>query len=454
MVRVFLVCAWVSMVACGGGNGVGGGGANIDIDPEGPEGGASGIRMDLLAGTVVEFLAMPLGPDQALARYSEVGGVEVTVSITGPGEGSLTVDGVTVDGLGALTEVERAALEALTVGPMAEALTLIPLEIGCHGGADLEPAAMAALLLPWQIVSKYLETDRVAAALDAAARSSCRYFPEIAPDGSGAAATHLLFGPEVPLPVVFGFFPFDEFGAIDGTVPFALPPAPTASAMGISGSRCRGACGLGCTTTNCKVKEAWYCVAGADESSGEKEKWQTFSCGVAAGCIVHDDCYDECNALYGVGSFWAIHCRHARFNDSCDSDAQSMYGIVQCTKWAAGYGPYDAIQDFQYPVAGTRVGDPECGEEPDVRDGGEDAGGPEGAGACVFHCQTCCPDFQEIWGCHEGFTSQAACVEESFPEVPECVSISYQKWYEGKSCAAVCGETTQMNCPAFWRPEH
>lgn len=451
-----LVGACLLLAACAGSGGGGGAGAaKIDIDTDGPAGGASGRHVSLLGGTVVDFSVTPQGPGQAEAVFSSAGGPEVVASITGPEAGTLIIGGVAVDGIGALTAAERAAVEAMVAGPMAETLTLVPLELGCHGEADLESAAMAALLLPWQVASKYVETDRVAAALEAAAASSCRYFPEVEPDGKGAAAPHLLFGPEVVFPVVFGFFPFDDQGAIDGTVPYALPPAPAKSIEGTGGSRCRGACGLGCTTTNCTVKEAWYCVQDGGEDTGEKEQWQTFTCGVAAGCIVHDACYDNCNALYGKGSFWAIHCKHARFFDSCDTDAQSMYGAVQCAKWAAGYGPYDTMQDFHYPADKSRVSDPECGgAEPDVVE--DDAAVATGVGACVNTCQTCCPYIQEVWGCRDGVTSQEACNEETFPEVgQQCVSISGWVWHEGNSCAGVCAETRNYgDCPLFKRPAH
>lgn len=234
--------------------------SELAIEAIGADGSVRGeLRTD--AGVVYGFEA---APSEAGGRATFVlpDGERLTVEVQTE-TGRLDFAGGTFDGAGALGELEATALaEALeALGP---ALAGIPLELGCRD-AGVAEAALAALVFPLQLQLKYLDPDRAMNAYQLARRSSCAYFPAAAAslDAFEAAAPRgrLLLGPEAPFPVVMGWLPLDEEGAAaQSTVVSGLTDAGAPSLIGPCGARCRGACGVDCTTTNCTRTREFRCM--------------------------------------------------------------------------------------------------------------------------------------------------------------------------------------------------
>ncbi|TVQ96787.1 MAG: DUF4214 domain-containing protein [Desulfovibrionales bacterium] len=319
--------------------------------------------------------------------------------ITTDREVRVSVNGQTLDGKGALSAQEQQALADLFSDPAGRAMALAALEAGCLPESEITPRQLAALLAPLQLALKYLHPDRVQRIMDLAGQTSCDYFNAYSHQ---VPRTALLLSPATPVPAVFGYVPFDEHGAVEASwrsarcpettsrsrsgtagitaTPDAMLPVPgdlaphlmrtTRSVLdepgiqidifGTCGSKCRGACGPDCEFTNCGAPlEVWDCIQ--DErgrNTGFKMHYDLFTCGVHAGCIAHDACYDVENELWGCGSWAAFIRRHhidwiilnqtPRAIRSCDGKAIYDYGVDQANKWALGLGPFDREWKFAY----------------------------------------------------------------------------------------------------------
>jgi hypothetical protein len=311
------------------------------LDIEVTDDGVTGT-LTFTSGDVATFTASRVAEGSGAATIT-AGGASVTASVADDAL-ALDVGALTVDGLGALTPDEQAAVDALATGPLADALALVPLQLGCAPDAASVPLdAVAALLAPWQAVLKYNELDRASKAQEMAARSGCAYFADS--DGSelGRPLNHLVqLSYESPLPTVFGVFPFDADGeAVD----------PTRAAGDVSGpcrALCRGACGADCEPVNCDQEVGEQCdVDVAGNPTGYVIATLTHVCGTATGCQEHDDCYDLCNQQYACGSWDAAYCRRG-----CDDEAIGRHGFQTCLGWAQGLGPFSATLRFPIPVEG------------------------------------------------------------------------------------------------------
>lgn len=287
-------------------------------------------RLALEDGTSVRFGATADG-DGATGWLEASSGSRAEVVLTDPDTMTLTWEGVQLDGAGALTSEEQDALQALDAR-FGDALGLVPLWLGCDDAA-LDPASVAALLVPWQAVLKYLEPDRDAAIKAIADQTACAWFldPVVGWEGTRTNDTVRL-SHEVPVPDVFGFFPFDDVGQIESTARSA------GDNFGPCDALCRGACGADCDEDDCTVSAGSVCETDVSSggNTGRVLAAALEECGTAQGCREHDDCYDTCHLIRGCGSWGAAWCRRG-----CDIDACSTYGVSTCTDWARGFGPKD-----------------------------------------------------------------------------------------------------------------
>lgn len=364
------------------------------------------------------------GPDGAFNGHynypAEMGAVTVTFSVTrdglatyqleddsedvleiilsDPNQASLTWSGVAMDGYGALSDHESATLSGLMAGDLAHALDIVPLDLGCQEQGTLTDQQLAALLFPLQMRFKYLVEERSGEINHLAMHSICNYSDTT----NGKAPTLLSVSSAMPVPVVVGYFPFDDEGAVEITglqndynrtastsecpvIPAfnpaknaIIPPNEIASILytpflqddddlehheneyGPCNSKCRGACGVDCTLTNCEWWEDWRCELDKQLNlTGYKYRWDVYKCGVHPGCVEHDACYDRCNQNYGCGTWRAAYCRHdtswagssslaPAATLSCDGVAISTYSLKTSLDWARGYGPFENKEIFEY----------------------------------------------------------------------------------------------------------
>ena len=339
-------------------------------------------------GDALSFEVSRDGLGGASASFSWPDGTTVSASVSGE-MGWVLVGDVSVDGYGAPSQEERDALDVLRALP-GDGLALLPLDLAC-AETDIEPAELAALLLPWQMLLKFTD-ERGTVIGDRAAASACSYFPDVEEPGSAPRPDLLRLSYDNPIPNVFGFFPFDAEGAVDSTpVLFlsldAAADASTTLLSGPCGALCRGTCGPDCTKNNCEEIVEWRCETdAAGLQTGVKNLWTVYTCGTALGCRKHDECYDACNE--GRCDTWsAAVCRRG-----CDVEATLEFGPSNGQSWARGYGPYDSYLSYEYPWDAPMTDEALCAvetedEPPDGPDPPDVPGlDPEIYAACLSAC--------------------------------------------------------------------
>lgn len=309
------------------------GGVRFSVEPEG-KGGAH-AHFDLVRSEA--SLALRFAQATATVDVHVVDGKHATLSF----------DGTELDGAGALEDEEEEALRALVASGLFPDLALIPLDVPCADSAvEPSPAALAALLFPLQLVEKYLTPQRTAQMAALASASACRYYTkwEGNADPRPAPSYPVLQNGQV-VPFSFGFLPLDEEGATSLPVKSqALLPPTDSNVFGPGDSMCRGACGADCEENNCGEPEReWRCVQKDGRNTGEKQRWKRYTCGEHEGCIEHDACFDNCKAVFGVGSWESGICMRG-----CDTQAAMGYGAGQGIEWAQGYGPYSHERSYDY----------------------------------------------------------------------------------------------------------
>jgi hypothetical protein len=307
---------------------------------------ADGVSGELafVEGGVVEYQATRDGEGAGSARLT-MGDESVEASFDSDGLLALSTGGLTMDGNGELTAEEQAAIDALAEGPLADALALVPLQLGCAADVEEVPyEAVGALLAPWQAVLKYHDADRAERAKEYAERSGCAYFADSDGSTSGIAQNYLIrLSWESPLPAVLTLLPFDDVGEYVDSERRAM-----AAETGPCNSLCRGACGADCQPINCDQETTEECEEDiGGNATGYLIASLTHTCGTAPGCQEHDDCYDTCHAQLGCGTWDAAYCRRG-----CDIDAAETYGYRQCAEWAQGLGPFTDTGKFTMPVPG------------------------------------------------------------------------------------------------------
>ena len=338
-----------------------------------------------------ETIQFSVSPD-GLAGYWIEGSAEeeiLTVDLQQSESAAMIWKGDQLDGFGSLSTAEKAALDDLLSSDLASGLGLIPLDIACQKEVLVDPAQVAALLYPLQMRFKYQITNRTETASLLASLSQCNY----ADDDTEANpnSSMIIMMPSSPVPVVLGYFPFDPEGAVElsattsGDVKQAslansllakeianphkllLPgintdePEPIRDQWGPCKSKCRGACGSDCTTSNCKLTVEDRCEKNQDGlNDGFKSIVHIYDCGTHPGCIKHDACYDACNSYYGCDTFAATFCMHGEllvsvpfeyFTESyisCDSEVVLEDGLSNSLSWMAGGGPQPSREVFEY----------------------------------------------------------------------------------------------------------
>jgi hypothetical protein len=329
-------------------------GGQVEFEQPPLVGGVSGSHVSKPSGNKTTFSAMPLPEDIGTARYETAASGEILdVRVETPTTGHLIWKGMQIDGNGALTREEEAALAEMATSELYSAIMMVPLEIACSATVDPASPALAALLLPWQLVLKYLESERGEAVRRVADGVTCSFFPESnskqPPGGDSPKQAAFILSNEAPLPVVLGYFPMDADGAFEmrKTVNKLWRPGENPwfeSPIGPCKSKCRGACGYDCPVgagKNCERTESWVCLEDFDtgDLTGYSRKRVTYKCKTHEACIEHDDCYDDCNKRLGCSTIEAAICRHAQnpLNPppSCDSKAIGAWGL-NVVPWAQG----------------------------------------------------------------------------------------------------------------------
>ena len=250
---------------------------------------------------------------------------------------------------------------------------MIPLDIGCQGEDQIDRKQVAALLVPLQTRFKYQVSARSAEALKLMDLSDCGYGSW--DEDKVAKVSVIQMSPSSPVPTVFGFFPFDEDGAVDPpasssngghTACLAMSPSMTNGGIqsvdllgyrsgkteefgiapyGPCDARCRGACGADCEPNNCVEKEELRCeVDERGQRTGMEVKYKIYECGVYDACIDHDACYDDCNFEYGCDSWGASFCMRG----VCDAAVIAQYGVSDGTLWAYGFGLQTDQESYEY----------------------------------------------------------------------------------------------------------
>ncbi len=311
---------------------------------------------------------------------------------------TLNRQGMDLDGIGELSSQEQQSLKDMLISPLASAIAMIPLDAGCQGDKIIDDKQLAALLFPLQMQLKYSISDRTLKAMDLMQLSQCDYglVNDESLENNTKNSSIIYFSPSNPIPVVLGYFPFDETGAIPpsysqetGEKFACLNPqplmnvesesitsilysfnlngsAPIRDEFGPCQATCRGACGADCTTKNCKYESKERCEK--DEfgnNTGLSSIIHSYTCGVHPACIAHDDCYDECNQRHGCGSWGAAYCRHGGYGDPtsliepyfnkyagmqffCDKAVITDESISDVRGWVKGEGPKPLSQVYEY----------------------------------------------------------------------------------------------------------
>jgi hypothetical protein len=334
------------------------------LDPPGEDGGISGSYGS------VRFSATPEEEGKARARYwltrrSE----EITIHINDYDVGEITWNGLAIDGYGVLTGEEEQALGELAASELADALAMIPLDLACHqGAADLGPAVGAALLMPWQMILKYLKANPAEVAEELASRSSCTYFADtmtLVEDMNVPSPAVVMLSPTRPIPAAFGYFPFDGEGAALTMTPAERVAAVVAELEAaiaqairqnefhpVDGSGCFGRCGSGC---NCESSRKELRCAVKDGVPGIRE-WTVHTCGAHRICERHDGCHISCMVRYGKDSFttWSCHrgCDATAWAEATSYAGDRELALSGVLAFAMGQNlpwlPFEGREEFEY----------------------------------------------------------------------------------------------------------
>ena len=325
-----------------------------------------------------------------LENATETESLVVNYSLEAPP--AISWQGKALDGLGVLSKEEQQTLHDLLESDLDHAVAMIPLDIACQPDESIDPAQVAALLYPLQMRFKYQITDRARAASELVALSQCDYDLEVAEEETLQKPSIILMTPSSPVPVVMGYFPFDEVGAIETptsteggvkmacldsqTWPMAssiktgsilpadplLDDEPIQNEWGPCEAKCRGACGPDCTFNNCSFSIEERCEKNQDgDNDGFFSLVHVYDCGLHPACVKHDACYDDCNRRHGCDTWAASVCMHAGVADpttpwasilglniSCDRITLNEEDPSSVKDWMRGYGPQPERRVYEY----------------------------------------------------------------------------------------------------------
>jgi hypothetical protein len=216
---------------------------------------------------------------------------------------------------------------------------MLAFDAGC---LEVPQPALAAMLVPTQAITKYTIGDRLGFNRAFADAAACRYLTTFGETDERPAPFYPLLANGQAVPLVFGYLPFDDQGALELARAQAL--IADSDVFGPGQSMCRGACGADCEENNCgEPVEEWRCEKQDGKNDGTKRLWRRYTCGEHPGCIEHDACFDNCKVVFGVDSWTAGFCMRG-----CDMQAANGYGAGQGVEWAQGYGPYTHEKSYDY----------------------------------------------------------------------------------------------------------
>lgn len=146
--------------------------------------------------------------------------ISISVSISAAGqEASIAWRDTALDGYGALTAVQADALQAISTGPLARALTMTTLDLGCIDRPfDIPGEIYTALLFPWQMILKYEVARRDPVVRHFMNQSQCSFPGHLGNEQTKPQNIAVLWDVDHSVPMVHEAFPFDGVGQ--------FPPLP------------------------------------------------------------------------------------------------------------------------------------------------------------------------------------------------------------------------------------
>jgi hypothetical protein len=147
------------------------------LDPRGADGTVAGsYRSPDSADDQAVHFSVTLDGTATFRLEGSPASETLIVQVPSGDSASVSWNGTTFDGMGALSSEEKTELSNLMESDLAHALSMVPLNLGCRSEEDIAPQQLAALLVPWQMQLKYLSGDRLAEAVRLAEGSVCSYF--------------------------------------------------------------------------------------------------------------------------------------------------------------------------------------------------------------------------------------------------------------------------------------
>jgi hypothetical protein len=165
----------------------------------------------------VAFEAASQGNLTATAAFRGSGASDALEVVIAEGRGHMTWRGMRLDGYGPLSAAEAQALQELSTGDLAGALTRVPLDLGCQEGASALPLSLhAALIYPWQMILKYEIAARAPVIRQFLTESGCA-FAGFAGSGEDEPLNGaIIWDMNHAIPMAHMIFPFDGVGEAGG----------------------------------------------------------------------------------------------------------------------------------------------------------------------------------------------------------------------------------------------
>jgi len=193
-----------------------------------------GNRINVVMAPAAELTDVVVGEASLAARYGDVSmnstladgsataiwtsasaDVELVVAVGADDTVSLTYDGQELDSYGALSAAEAATLDQLATGPLARAITMIPLDLGCVDGiSQTDDLLFAPILLPWQMILKYEILDRGPVIREFFAESTCGFPGYFEKSTEKPFNSKVLWDVDHSVPSVHLVFPLDGHGQL------------------------------------------------------------------------------------------------------------------------------------------------------------------------------------------------------------------------------------------------
>lgn len=161
--------------------------------------------------TVVDFTVEKSEDKRAEATFHVLNASqeELKSLIVGPNVGGISFQGVTVDGYGVRTQEELNILQSLANSIYGDILPIVSLELGCLLETDTYAYQQAAVVLPWQLLMKYVSD--YPSSNHFATQAQCTY---VGNHKYNNEPRSLIFGSDEPIPFVRGILPLDAQGEV------------------------------------------------------------------------------------------------------------------------------------------------------------------------------------------------------------------------------------------------